>query len=71
MAGAIAFQNGRRSHSALTPELREFIDRCLVPILVRECFRETAKENSLAASLSSARDSGSPANRSTSEEHDR
>lgn len=69
MATALQFDNGRPSESALTPELRDFIDRCLVPILVRDCLAEIAEENSLARSLCSARNSGSPANRGASEEH--
>jgi len=35
--------------SALTPQLKAFIDRAVVPILVREYLAELASENQLAA----------------------
>lgn len=66
MATALQFENGRSSESALTPELRDFIDRCLVPILVRDCLAEIANENSLALSGPQARNSHSTARRSAS-----
>jgi hypothetical protein len=33
---------------AIEPELKEFIDKCLVPILVREALTELQQENHVA-----------------------
>lgn len=38
----------QREESPLTPELKEFIDRVIVPILVKEYLAETAGANQLA-----------------------
>jgi hypothetical protein len=39
----------RRRQSPLTPELKDFIDRAIVPILVKEYLAATGLENELAA----------------------
>lgn len=39
----------RRRQSPLTPELKDFIDRVIVPLLVKEYRAATGLENKLAA----------------------
>lgn len=66
MARAIQFREREAAQPAITPELKEFVDRCLVPILVRECLLEIERENSLALAAPPAQDSHSTATRSAS-----
>jgi hypothetical protein len=48
--------NSRRSqeNSPLTPELKEFIDRAVVPVLVKQYLAITEGENDLAGRASNA-----------------
>lgn len=64
MASVVKFEK----RPTLTPELREFIDGCLVPILVRDALAELAREKSIAEIPRSARHSAPTAQRSASEE---
>lgn len=43
-----AHRRGPREDSPLTPQLQEFIDRVVVPILIKEYLAETDAENRLA-----------------------
>ena len=52
-------QNGKlKNKSLLTPELRDFIDRVIVPILVKEYLAATGQQNELAKTDSDAANSG-------------
>jgi hypothetical protein len=46
---------------AIKPELKEFIDECVVPLLVREYLAQMAADKSLASSAASAVHSGATA----------
>ena len=65
MARAIQFRERKTPEPVLTPGLKEFIDCCLVPILVREFLLEVETENSLALGAPPAQNSRPTAKRST------
>lgn len=51
---AIAQRESTEEESPLTPELRDFVDRVIVPILVKEYLAVSEGENDLADDASSA-----------------
>jgi hypothetical protein len=59
MSGPAQLEKKERRLTAeqVAPELKEFIDCCLVPILVRECLSDIETENSLALAKPPAQNS--------------